>query len=204
MTEKLFAGRHRLSLRRLFDSSRHFKRNENGATAIEFAIVLGPFLMFTFGIITIGLHYLATNSLEKAVHDASRQIRTGQAQNANMTADDFKSLVCNQAAPHINCGKLQVHLSSYDSWKDVVPPECIDGDTRDLSAGSSGSDPITDEVGGASKKVLVTACYDWEVAKYLPFLFWDDNKNSRTPSTKLSDGGLLLQTSTVFQTEPYE
>lgn len=204
MTEKLFACRSRLSPRWLFDASRRFKRNENGATAIEFAIVIGPFLMFVFGIISIGMHYLATNSLEKGVADASRQIRTGQAQNANMTANDFKSLVCSQAIPNIDCNKLEVHLSSYTSWKDVAPTGCIDNDTRDLTPGTSGDDPITDQVGGASRKVLVTACYNWEPGKFLPYLFRDKDGNSRTSSSKLSDGGLLIQSSTVFQVEPYE
>ena len=178
--------------------SRRFKRNESGATAVEFAMVLAPFLAFTFGIITVGLHYLATNSLEKAVHDASRQIRTGQAQQASMTAQEFKAEVCRRSAPHIDCTKLQVHMASYDSWTAVTPPNCVDN-TSTLTQGVGGTDPITNNVGGASKKVLVTACYNWPVAKYLPhWLFGNSN------ASKLQDGGLLMQTSAVFQTEPYE
>ncbi len=200
MTEKHAAYRKPLPLRAL---SRRFKNDNDGTTAIEFALVLGPFLAFTFGIITIGLHYLATNSLERAVYGASRQIRTGQAQQSNMTSEHFKDLVCNLAAPHINCNKLQIHMSSYDSWKDVTPPNCVDGNTKNLSQGAGGDEPISDEVGGASKKVLVTACYDWTVAKYLPFMVHDKSGNRRVESP-LASGGMLMQASAIFQTEPYE
>lgn len=180
-----------------------FRHDDEGSTAIEFAVVLTPFLIFTFGIITLGMHYLATNSLEKAVHDASRQIRTGQAQQANLNANDFKALVCNQAAPHIDCSKLRIHLASFDSWKDVVPPDCIDANTKDLKSGTTGTGSISNQVGGASKKVLVTACYDWTVAKYLPYFYVDAN-GKRNLTSSLRSGGLLLQASAVFQTEPYE
>lgn len=204
MTEKIAVCRSFFARRApLSAAGRRFRTDDEGATAIEFALVVGPFLAFTFGIIAIGLHYLATNSLEKAVVDASRQIRTGQAQQANMTSSQFKDMICNMAAPHIDCSKLRVHMSSYDSWKDVTPPDCVDGDTHELSAGNTNNDPLTNNVGGASKKVLVTVCYDWTVAKYLPFIMLDKHGDRRY-QTQLSSGGMLLQASAVFQTEPYE
>lgn len=203
MPENPLISRPPRSLRAALARSRRFSRNDKGETAIEFAIVLAPFMAFTFGIITIGLHYLATNSLERAVFDASRQIRTGQAQQAKMTSKQFKQLVCSIAAPNIDCNKLQIHLSSYDSWKDVVPPTCVDAKTHELSNGNSSTKPITNEVGGGSKKVLVTACYDWTIAKYLPYLLHDET-GTASYETKLSSGGLLMQAAAVFQTEPYE
>ncbi len=190
-------------LRTALTRSRRFSRNDEGTTAIEFAVVIGPFLAFTFGIITIGLHYLATNSLERAVYDASRKIRTGEAQQSKMTSEQFKTLVCNLAAPHIDCSKLKVHMSSYDSWKNVTPPTCVNSATHELSPGNSSKNTIDKDVGGASKKVLVTACYDWTIAKHLPFLLHDDNGNARFTSP-LSSGGMLMQASAIFQTEPYE
>ncbi len=203
MSEKQTARCSTRSLRTLLTQSRRFAHSNDGTTAIEFAIVLGPFLAFTFGIITIGMHYLATNSLEKAVYDASRQIRTGQAQQAGMTSKEFSNLVCNLAAPHIDCTKLRVHMSSYDSWRDVTPPNCVDSTSHELSQGNSTTNPITGDVGGASKKVLVTACYDWTIAKYLPYLLRDEHGVARTESP-LASGGMLMQASAIFQTEPYE
>ncbi len=203
MTETNLLPRVRALFSKPLAQTRRFGRNNDGATAIEFAFVIGPFLAFTFGIITIGLHYLATNSLEKAVYDASRRIRTGQAQQANMNANDFKKLVCDLAKPAIDCSHLQVHLASFDNWKDVVPPNCINGATKNLTAGASGTNPISNQVGGASKKVLVTACYDWVVGKYLPYVIYDSHGNRRIDA-ELASGGLLMQATAILQTEPYE
>lgn len=189
--------------RRVAGLLRRFRSNDKGATAIEFAIVLGPFLAFTFGIITIGLHYLATNSLEKGVFDASRQIRTGQAQTANMTAQDFKALVCQLAQPNIDCSKLTILMSGKTSWRELTPPDCVNGTTGTLQTGGAGTDPIKNKVGEDNMKVLVTACYDWSIAKYLPFLLHDFDGNARY-SQRLSSGGMLLQSSVAFQTEPYK
>ncbi len=180
--------------------SKRFIRSTRGSTAIEFAIVLGPFLLFVFGVFAIGLHYLATNSLERAVFTASRAVRTGIAQKTNMTAEEFKQLVCTESAPHIDCTKLQVHVQNADNWDQINPIGCVaDGQ---LASSGSGSDTIGDKAGGASKIVMVTACYDWDAAKSIPFFMKDKEGNARTGV--LASGGMLMQAAVVFRTEPYE
>lgn len=202
MIDQHRAPRVHQAARASFALARRFGKSNDGATAIEFAIVLAPFLAFVFGIITIGLHYLATNSLEKAVFDASRQIRVGKAQKDGMTSQQFKQLVCNEAKPHIDCSKLEIHVASSDDWTTLTPPNCIDG-AMNLSSGGNDNSSVANKTGGAGMPVIVTACYDWTVAKYLPYLIHDRNGNRRSPS-QLASGGMLLQASTVFQTEPYE
>src|SRR5262245_1464059 len=71
-----------------------FARAEGGATAVEFALVAIPFLMLVFAIIELGLVYLVSLTLENAVIDVGRQIRTGQVQTSGGTATTFKSSVC--------------------------------------------------------------------------------------------------------------
>lgn len=180
--------------------SKRFIRSTHGSTAIEFAIVLGPFLLFVFGVFAIGLHYLATNSLERAVFTASRAVRTGIAQKSNMTADEFKQMVCTEAAPHIDCTKLQVHVQNADSWDEIDPINCVNN--GQLASSGSGSDTIGDKAGGASKIVMVTACYDWDAAKSIPYFMKDKDGNNR--GTALASGGMLMQAAVVFRTEPYE
>jgi hypothetical protein len=180
---------------------KRFSRNERGATAIEFAMVLGPFLIFVFGIFALGLHYLATNSIERAVFSASRAIRTGQAQKAAMTADQFKAAVCQEAAPYIDCNMLKVHIQNKDSWDQITPVNCIDN--KQMAGSGSGSDMIGDRAGGASKIVLVTACYEWTTAKYIPYLMKDEKGEWRR-DPPLESGNMVLQSATVFRTEPYE
>ncbi|MCB1519596.1 MAG: pilus assembly protein [Hyphomicrobiaceae bacterium] len=178
-----------------------FILNSRGSTAVEFALVLGPFLIFVFGIFALGLHYLATNSLERAVFNASRLIRTGQAQKAEMPVSEFKQQICDEAQPYIDCNHLQVHVQNEDSWEDIAPINCIDG--GQLATSGNGSDKIGDRAGGSSKIVMVTACYEWLLAQKIPFFMKDEHGEWRT-TPELASGGMLMQAATVFRTEPYE
>jgi Flp pilus assembly protein TadG len=69
-------------------------RNTDGVAAIEFAMVSLPFFMMMFGLILVGLYFFTTFTLENAVEQAARLIRTGQVQQQGMSADDFKLEVC--------------------------------------------------------------------------------------------------------------
>ncbi len=74
---------------------RHFARAERGATAVEFALIALPFFMLLFGILQLGLLFMASTTIEGATVTAAREIRTGELQNAGTnTAAGFKSLVC--------------------------------------------------------------------------------------------------------------
>lgn len=178
---------------------RRFLLNSSGSTAVEFAIVLGPFLLFVFGVFAIGLHYLATNSLERAVFSASRVIRTGSAQKSNMTVNEFKQMICTEAAPHIDCNKLQVHVQSETDVADLDPINCVDAGA--LAGSGSGTDTIGSRAGNQDMFVFVTACYDWDAAASIPWFMKDRNGQQR--GRALASGGLLMQASVLLRTEPY-
>lgn len=169
---------------------RRWRADDKGVTALEFGMVAAPFFMLLFGIIGIGLYFFTTFTLENAVEQASRLLRTGQAQQANMTAAQFKTKVCELVPGHIDClGKLKVNVKSFEDSDDITPeslPKCLDG-TGQLSAATEFTP------GGASKVVLVWVCFEWEFAKSLPFLNFSD----------MSNGSRLIQATTTFRTEPY-
>ncbi len=174
---------------------RTFRKDTRGTTAVEFGFVGVPFLMMCFGVITVGLHFLTTYSLENAVERAGRLIRTGQAQQANMTAAEFKQQICDQVASYIDCqNKMRVHVQSWADFTSVAPKACIGPDGNLAAASGSAGDNIGDSSGGASAVVLVTACYEWELAANLPFLRLG----------KMSNGSALIQAATTFRTEPYQ
>ena len=172
---------------------RRLARDDRGATAVEFAMVAMPFFMFCFGVLGVGLHYFSTNSLEHAVEAAARKIRTGQAQNSGMTAGEFKTLVCSEAGGAIDCSKLRVHVQSGDDWS-IVPKDCLGSDSKLAQTSGSASDKISDSSGEAGKVVLVTACYEWDLAAVIPFIELGN----------MEGGASLLQASTTFRTEPYK
>src|SRR4051812_32919524 len=82
--------------RRLDRIAGRFARADDGATAVEFAIVVMPFLVLVFGLIELGLVSLVSMSLDNAVMETGRTIRTGQVQTSGGTAATFKTSVCNQ------------------------------------------------------------------------------------------------------------
>jgi Flp pilus assembly protein TadG len=167
-----------------------WKADTRGVTAIEFAMVATPFLMMLFGIIGVGLYFFTTFTLENAVEQASRILRTGQAQVANMDAAEFKKQLCSFVPGHIDCtGKVQVNVLSYPDTTNVTPdslPKCLDS-----TGALSGTTQYTP--GSASEVVLVWVCYEWDLARAIPFLKLGD----------MANGSRLIQATTVFRSEPY-
>jgi Flp pilus assembly protein TadG len=163
--------------------------DQSGFTAVEFAMVALPFLMLLFGIIAIGLFFFTTFSLENAVEGAARLIRTGQAQENGMTADQFKQEVCNRAPSFVDCtGKMRVNVQNFTDFGNIVTPSCVDSGGNLLPPNGTNY-----SLGGSGEVVLVTVCYEWELAAKIPFLSVGNMPN----------GSALIQASTTFRTEPY-
>ncbi|MEZ5854749.1 MAG: TadE/TadG family type IV pilus assembly protein [Hyphomicrobiaceae bacterium] len=167
-----------------------WKADVTGVTAIEFAMVAVPFLMMLFGIIGVGLYFFTTFTLENAVEQASRLLRTGQAQTTGMSAAAFKNQVCEFVPGHIDCaGKVQVNVLSFADTTNITPaslPRCLD-----KTGALNGAAQYTP--GGASQVVLVWACYEWELAGKIPFIKLGD----------MANGSRLIQATTVFRSEPF-
>ena len=176
-----------------------WRRDDSGATAVEFAIIALPFMMLMFGIMTVCLYFFTNFSLENAAWAAARSVRTGQMQQGTgaytgaMTLEDrktaFKAALCSKAPTFLNCaGKVVVIVQSNASFGGITKPTCaVNGTLINQSAAAF-------DTGGASSVVLVTVCYPWEFANQLPFLKFGT----------LNNGAALMQASVTFRTEPYQ
>lgn len=171
-------------------------RNEDGVAAIEFAIVALPFFLFVFGIIGIGLYFLASTSLEYGVESAARKVRTGEADKGDMSVGEFKQLVCDAAGSYINCGKVAVVVQHAATWSGVSPQSCTDSNGNMVGSTGSDGEMITKYAGGASEVVLVTLCYKWDLAKNFEFLQLGTGANGSGPA--------MIQASAAFKSEPFE
>src|SRR3974377_1075748 len=58
---------------------------ERGATMVEFALVVLPFLLLLLGAFDIGFYYWGSEELENATVYGARLVRTGQVQAAGRT-----------------------------------------------------------------------------------------------------------------------
>jgi Flp pilus assembly protein TadG len=97
---------------------RRWRREESGATAIEFAIIGLPFVLLLFGLVSVCLYYFADFSMENATWQATRAVRTGQLQqstgaysSAVTNADRQKALkkaFCDRAFLFTDCNTKAV------------------------------------------------------------------------------------------------
>ncbi len=170
-------------------------RNERGAAAAEFAIIAVPFFLFVIGIIGVGLYFFTSNALEYGVEAAARKIRTGEAQKTALTVGAFKNLVCGAAGSYIDCSKLRVILQHAEEWGDITPTPCLDQNGNMTGSTGSSSDSVATYTGAASEVVLVTLCYQWDLAQTFSFLKMGKNTDGTGPA--------IVQSATAFRTEPY-
>ena len=90
---------------------RGFARNEDGVTVIEFAILALPFFTIILAILETSLLFFAGQILDSGVQNASRLVRTGQAQTAAWDDDDFREALCGQLYGLFDCNQLRIRTS---------------------------------------------------------------------------------------------
>ncbi len=62
---------------------RRNRRTESGAAAVEFALILVPFLVMIFGLIQYGIYYYSAQTGSHTANAAVRQLSVGNCQDAN-------------------------------------------------------------------------------------------------------------------------
>jgi len=97
--------------------ARRFIRQQDGATAVEFAMVAAPFLAMVFAIIETALVFFAGQALETAGADSARLIMTGQAQTQGYDQAKFKQAVCAKIYGLFDCTNgLYVDVKNYTTF----------------------------------------------------------------------------------------
>jgi len=170
-----------------------FGRDERGVTLIEFGLLALPFFTVICAILETSLMFLAGQILDSAVQDSGRLIRTGQAQAAGYTAENFRTAICNGLYGMFDCTKVRVNVSvvaNFDTatmtypistGEDCTPLKC-DWKLVDSYNPGMGSDVI-----------LVQAFYKWPTLVHLPGFNLQDQP----------DGTRLLGAVRVFRNEPF-
>jgi Flp pilus assembly protein TadG len=164
-----------------------FRRDQKGATAIEFAIVALPFFSLLFAIIEHSLLYFGAQSLDNALMTTSRLIKTGQAQSQGLSEAEFRDLVCEQIDFLMDCGnRLKIDVRTYNNFGGLTPNSPLNDD-------GSYSNDFTFDAGSGGEIVLVRIFYSWPLVTPM---FSDSVSN-------MNDGSYLLSSSAVFRNEPF-
>ncbi len=117
--------------RRALRLARRFQKDDDGATAVEFAFVSLPFFALLFGIMELAVVFFVNSALVHATSEAGRLIRVGNFQ-ACGGADEFKAIVCDEMKGMANCSKnLRVDVVEGDSFKTITLPDIPPVEERD-------------------------------------------------------------------------
>lgn len=93
----------KISLRSCSGKTVRFYRREDGATAVEFALLAMPFFLLLFGIIELAVIFFMQSNVQNAAYEAGRQIRTGE-----FTGDEaaMKRIICEEMNPNITAAQI--------------------------------------------------------------------------------------------------
>ncbi len=102
---------------------RRFKKREDGATAVEFALIAGPFFLLIFAIIETSLYFFAGQFLETGVDRTMRLFRTGQL-NASTTNAQFRQALCKEVGYFLDCDDVRTYVQVAAEFDELTdPPE---------------------------------------------------------------------------------
>ena len=169
-----------------FRRFRRFLGASGGATALEFALVIPPFILMTFGILETTLVMFVATQLEASVQSAARQIRTGNVQGATDPLDTFKTLMCQKFELVASCDdQLVIDVRRFDDFQSVDFPPFVDQN------GQANGNTFTP--GAAGDIVLVRVTYNWQIkTPMLGRLLADDGVSRK-----------MLMATAAFRNEPY-
>ena len=167
--------------------ARRFVRQQDGAAAVEFALVAAPFLALTFAILETAFVFFAQQTMEATAADASRLVMTGQAQTAGYTQADFKNAVCSRVYGLFDCANgMTVDVKTYTTFGSV-------NNTAPVTNGNFDSTQTGYVPGGPGCIVRVTLYYHWPI--YVSMY--------NAALSNLNGNLRLLVATAVFRNEPY-
>ncbi len=133
------------------------RRDRSGATAVEFAILIIPFIAAIFATFETFIAFTAEQVVANAVDDMARQVRTGNitfgmGRATDMTEAEFRAALCDEISLVIKCsadeiatpGKLYVDFQNVAAFGDIpagIPysNQSLDTSVFQFNPGNSGA-----------------------------------------------------------------
>ncbi|NBN64666.1 TadE/TadG family type IV pilus assembly protein [Pannonibacter tanglangensis] len=167
---------------------RLFARDRSGTTAIEFAILGIPFLVLIGGILEFGVCFLVNRTLDNAMMESARLIKTGQAQTMGFDKAAFKADVCDRLTTMLcDNARLEIDVRTFDNFgqiSDLPPMVGVDGN---FGAGLGYTES------GPGQIIVARAVYAWPMASSL-----------LATSPADAGGKRYLYSTQVFRNEPFQ
>jgi Flp pilus assembly protein TadG len=167
----------------------NLRKNEDGATAVEFAFLAIPFVYMLVGILEMCLMFAGGTILHGGTGVAGRLVRTGQLQAQADPEAAFRTALCEEVSIFLNC--------------DNIVYEVIDLGEGGFSAGSVAPPKITEDgemeagefdPGEEGSVILVRASYLYPIVTPIFSSFLSDAPNNSK----------LFISTLVIKNEPYK
>ena len=132
-----------------------FYRNDSGATAIEFSILVIPFVLIIVGILELAMMYTASALVETSTGIAARLIRTCQISEFADPETTFRETFCDLAGLLVDCDDVVFEVVAFaddEGFAEAIlyPPQ-FDGNGNLISRGFN--------PGGVSDIVMIRTAY---------------------------------------------
>jgi Flp pilus assembly protein TadG len=170
---------------------RRFRRDEKGATAVEFALISVPFFMLLMSTVEMALMLWTSQQMEEAVFQRSRTMLTGESRtiynNPATAATQFRNDLCSTMTLIFDCQtRLKVDVQTFASFATATSGSAIQGGV--LNTAGFGFQPVT-----PSTIVVVRAVLSYP----LTMSSWSQS------FANLANGERALMASIAFRTEPF-
>lgn len=175
-----------------------FFRKRDGSVAIEFSLLVWPFVILTLATIELALMYTAESLLESGTSAAARQVKTGQLQQSgaeDMTAA-FRAELCPRISALLDCDRLIVEadvMGNFSNFETVLSGLSDEQTQIESLDPNSGVTIDTFNIGGSSDKVLIRAVYYYPALTPVLWSLFPSPGNTRQ-----------FVSTIVLQTEPYD
>ncbi len=150
-------------------------RDREGATIIEFAIIVPVLLLFVIGILEVAMILLVSSLLEGSVREAARYGITGYVHEGNDRITTIRSIVRQHTIGLVDMDKVRIDTLTYQSFTAIGKPEPFT-DTNGNGQRDAG-EPFNDVngngkwdadmgaagLGGPGDIVVYTITYDWSM-----------------------------------------
>jgi Flp pilus assembly protein TadG len=151
--------------------------------------------MLTFASIETGLVFFANMTLQNGLEETARLIRTGQAQNQNMTQTQFRQALCDQVKFLLSCDPtdLVIDVRAFTSFGAANYPQAIDANGNlnpNLNAYQTGG---SSQITGAQDIILIRTFYEWPLFTPMFSQYYSN----------LANGKRLISSSAAFRNEPF-
>ncbi len=164
-------------------------RNQDGAAAVEFALVMAPLIAIILASLQVAIIFSYDQALQSVGEKSARQLMTGSAQNANLSQSQFQTTVCGYASAVFNCSNIMIDVQSASSFSGINTSAL----TPTYNSSGAPTNSWSYSPGNPGDIVIMRLMYNWPVigGPLVPGL------------ANQSNGSRLLVATSVFKNEPY-